>query len=209
MGANPTFAHRVMSEVEMPAVALVFHGPTNYPATKNLRNALCVFGNCLPNQNYGGAIFEKVYLLMTSEGGSIEDALALYNLIQTLPADFTTVNLGQIASAGILPFLAGDERWSCINSYFHFHNLSWTYGPAQTVHRIQMADHINIIDKERELYRAILKENTALTDADFESFKLIEQPLVWDASFAQKKGIVQEVRFPELPKGIPVLNVDY
>jgi hypothetical protein len=27
----------------MPAVALVFHGSTSYPATKNLRNALCGF----------------------------------------------------------------------------------------------------------------------------------------------------------------------
>jgi ATP-dependent Clp protease, protease subunit len=209
MGATSTYAALIKSEGKMGAAALVFHGPTNYPATKNLRNALCNFGNCLPNPNFGGAVFDEVYLMMTSEGGSIEDALALYNLMESLPANFTTVNLGQIASAGILPFLAGGTRWACANSYFHFHNLSWAYNPAQTVHRIQMADHINIIDKERELYGAILKERTALTDADFETLKLIEQPLVWDAGFAKDKGIVQEVGFPALPKGIPILNVDY
>lgn len=193
----------------MPAIALVFHGPTNYPATKSLRNALCAFGNCLPNANHGGVVFDKLYLLMTSEGGSIEDALAIYNLIEALPVDVVTVNMGQIASAGILPFLAGGECWACKHSYFHFHNLSWTYNPAQTIHRIQMADHVNIIDKERELYRAILKENTDLTDADFETLKLLDQPLVWDASFAEEKGIIQKIGCPELPKGTPILNVDY
>ena len=125
----------------MPAVALVFHGATNYPATKNLRNALCGFGNGLPNANHGGVVFDKIYLLLSSEGGSIEEALALYNLIEALPAEVVALNMGQIASAGILPFLGACERWACDHSYFHFHNLSWTYNPAQTVHRMQMADH--------------------------------------------------------------------
>jgi ATP-dependent protease ClpP protease subunit len=193
----------------MSGIALVFHGPTSYPATKNLRNALCAFGSCLPHANYNGAVFDKIYLLMTSEGGNIEDALSLYNLIEALPAEVVAFNMGQIASAAMLPFLGACERWSCAHSYFHFHNLSWTYNQGQTVHRIQMADHVNIIDKERELYRAVLKVNTALSDADFEALKLLDQPLVWDASFAKEKGIVQEIGRPTLPEGTPILNVDY
>jgi ATP-dependent protease ClpP protease subunit len=146
---------------------------------------------------------------MTSEGGNIEDAVSLYNLIEMLPASIVAVNMGQIASAGIIPFLAAGERWSCQHSYFHFHNLSWTYGQAQTVHRIQMADHVNVIDKERELYRAILKENTDLTDADFEVLKLLDQPIVRDAGFAKEKGIIEEIGFPALPEGTRIFNVDY
>jgi len=193
----------------MPAVALVFHGPMNYPATKNLRNALCAYGGCLPIQTQGGAIFDKVFLMMASDGGSIEEAVTLYNLIETLPAEVVAVNMGQIASAGILPFLGAGERWASNHSYFHFHNLSWTYNPAQVVHRIQMADHVNIIDKERALYRAILHENSALTDADFETLKLLDQPLVWDASTAKDKGIIQEIGCPDIPQGTPFFNVDY
>jgi hypothetical protein len=72
-----------------------------------------------------------------------------------------------------------------------------------------LADHINIIDKERELYRNILKDHTALTNADFEALKLLDQPLVWDASFAKEKGIIQEIGIPALPQGTPIFNVDY
>jgi ATP-dependent protease ClpP protease subunit len=193
----------------MPAVALIFHGPTNHPASKSLRNALCGFGNRLPNASYGGAVFDKIFLLMSSDGGSVEDALALYNLIEAIPATVVAVNMGQIASSGILPFLGADERWACDHSYFHFHNLSWTYNPAQTIHRIQMADHVNVIDKERELYRAILKENTSLTDSDFEELKLLDQPLVRDAGFAKEKEIIQEIGCPTLPEGTPIFNIDY
>src|SRR6478752_3066393 len=117
----------------MTDVALTFHGPTNYPATKILRNVLCNFGNGQPNQAFGGKIFTKLYLLLSSEGGSIEDAFSLYNLMRTLPVEIATVNMGQIASAGNILFLAGDERYCCDQSYFHFHNINWFYDKPQMV----------------------------------------------------------------------------
>jgi hypothetical protein len=90
----------------MPAVALVFNGPINYPATKIFRNVLCNFAGGQPMQQYGNVSFTEVYILMSSEGGSAEDAIALYNLISALPADVYTVNMGQIASAANVVFLA-------------------------------------------------------------------------------------------------------
>lgn len=193
----------------MPAVALTFHGPTNYPASKNFRNAVCVFGNGLPNAAHGGTVFDELYLLMSSEGGSIEDAISMYHLLEMLRVKVITVNMGQIASAAMLPFVSGRERWASDTSYFHLHNLSWTYDRPQTLHHIQMVDHANIIDKERELYRAILKENTKITDADFDTLKLFDQPSVHDASFAEEKGIIDHIGLPVLPAGTPILNIDY
>jgi ATP-dependent Clp protease, protease subunit len=193
----------------MPSAALIFHGPTQHPAAKNLRNALCVFGGGQPNPNFGGAIFDQLYLMMSSEGGSIEEAFALYNLLMALPAKIITVNMGQIASAGNIPFLAGDERWSCPQSYFHFHNLSWTYTAPQMVQRMQLADHAQILDIERSLYKEIFKARTTLTDDDFESLHFIEQPMVKGTGFAQEKGIIHHIGIPTLPAGTPIFNVDY
>lgn len=193
----------------MTSVALTFHGPTNYPATKIFRNVLCNFAGGQPNANFGGTIFTEVYLLLSSEGGSIEDAFSIYNLMRALPAKIITVNMGQIASAGNIPFLAADERWACENSYFHFHNLSFYYDKPQNLHRIQMQDHVQIVDKERELYLNIFKQRTKLTNADLESLKFLEQPMVKDTGFALEKGIIQKIGMPDLPKGTPILNVDY
>jgi ATP-dependent protease ClpP protease subunit len=193
----------------MSAVALAFHGPTSYPATKNLRNALCNFGGGQPNQGLNGVVFKKLYLLLSSEGGSIEDAFSLYNLLRSLPVTVVTVNMGQIASAGNILFLAGEERFACDHSYFHFHNLNWFYDKPQTLHRIQMQDHTQIIDIERQLYLEIVKERTKLSQAEIETIKFLDQPMVKDTSFALEKGIIQKIGMPKLEAGTPFFNLDY
>lgn len=50
--------------------------------------------------------------------------------------------------------LAGEERWSCVNSYFHFHDLSLFYDKPQKLHRIQIRDHAI----ERNLCKSIFKD---------------------------------------------------
>jgi ATP-dependent protease ClpP protease subunit len=193
----------------MSEVALVFHGPTNYPATKILRNVLCNFGTGQPSSNFNGTIFKTLYLMLSSEGGSIEEAFSLYNLMRCLPVKIITINMGQIASAGNILFLAGEERYCCEHSYFHFHNINWFYDKPQTIHRIQMQDHVQIVDMERELYLRIFKERTKFSDTEIEAIKFLDHPMVKDASFALQHGIIQKVGMPKLPVGIPILNVDY
>jgi ATP-dependent protease ClpP protease subunit len=168
---------------------------------------MCGWAGGRPVQD--GTIYTEMYLLLSSEGGSVEEAFSLYNLIRVLPVKTITVNMGQIASAGNILYLAGDERWACEHSYFHFHNLSVVYDKPQSVHRIQMLDHAQILDMERHLYKSIFKERTALSDEDFDALKFLEDPLVKDVSFAQEKGIIQKIGMPSLPEGAPILNVEY
>src|ERR1700716_1271292 len=163
----------------------------SYPAAKNLRNAICSFAAGQPVAN--GTVYTELYLLLSSEGGSVEEAFSLYNFIRALPVKTTTVNMGQIASAGNILFLAGEDRWSCQHSYFHFRNLSYYYDKPQSVHRIQMLDHAQILDAERELYKSIFKERTSLSDGDFDTLKFLEEPLIKDVNFAKEKGIVQHI----------------
>lgn len=193
----------------MPAVALVFNGPISYPASKNLRNALCSFGGGRQQANFANVVFTDLYLLMSSEGGSVEDGIALFNLLRVLPVKLITVNMGQIASAANVPFLAAQSRWTCAHSYFHFHNFRWFYDKPQTVERAQLSDHSQIIDMERSLNKEIFVANTGITEEIFDELKMLDQPLIIGASLAKDKGIVQEIGMPTLPVGTPILNVDY
>jgi hypothetical protein len=63
--------------------------------------------------------------------------------------------------------------------------------------------------EQLQLYRDVLKENTALTDADFETLKFLDQPIVCNASFARDKGILQKIGCPTFPGGALILNVGY
>ena len=78
-------------------VAIVFNGAINTPMTTKLRNAMCA----ALNGGYMGQAnlpCKKLWLLMNSGGGSIEDGFALYNLLRSFNCDVVTVNMGQIAS---------------------------------------------------------------------------------------------------------------
>jgi hypothetical protein len=103
----------------MAIIGLSFHGPINHPATTKLRNALCGFANerLTEGPNAGKRRYAGLYLFMNSLGGQVDDGLSLFGLIRSLPLEVTTINVGMVASAAIITFLAGKEN--CI-SQFHF-----------------------------------------------------------------------------------------
>jgi ATP-dependent protease ClpP protease subunit len=117
--------------------------------------------------------------------------------------------MGLVASISNVVFLGGDKRMVAPNALFHFHNFEWNIGTAQTWTREKFSDWTNILDMSRAQNLALLKSLTTLTDADFETLKLLDSPMVRDATFAKDKGIVQEIGFPNLPAGTVLLNVDY
>jgi len=151
---------------------------------------------------------ERLYLLMSSPGGNIEDGFSLYNLLRALPTELITVNMGQIASIASVPFLAGSRRYACENSYFHFHDFEWPFTSAHTMSKENLADTAQLLEVGRANKKAVLKARTSLTDSDFDTLKLLDDPLIKDSAFAKDKGIVHEVGMPTL-KGIPIFNLDY
>jgi ATP-dependent protease ClpP protease subunit len=199
----------------MAGVALVFNGPIGHPATTRLRTGLCGIANeqiIGPNNQPMGRRYDKIYLLLNSGGGAIDDGFSLYSLLRTLSAggiEITTVNMGLVASIANVIFLGGDKRIAVPNSLFHFHNFEWNINSAQTWTREKFSDWTNILDSSRAQNVALLKSRTSLTDADFETLKLLDSPMVRDATFAKDKGIVQEIGFPDLPVGTVMLNADY
>jgi ATP-dependent protease ClpP protease subunit len=189
-------------------VALVFNGPINHPATTKLRNAICAAVNGgLAGQ--AGVCCNPLYLLISSPGGAIEDGFSLYNLLRVIEPDVITINMGQIASIANVVFLGGDYRIACPDSYFHFHDFDWNYPGAHTMTREHFADHSQLMDTARANKKALFKQRTKLTDADFESLKFLDEPVIKDAAFAKNKGVVQEIAVPTLPAGTIILNVDY
>lgn len=199
----------------MAVAALVFNGPINHPATSRLRNGICQLVNERVLNAQGvptGRKFDKVHLLLNSTGGSLDDGFALYSLLRTLPCfgiEVTIVNMGLIASIANVVFLGADKREAVPNALFHFHNFEWNIGQAQTMTRDKFEDMTNILDMSRSQKLALLKGHTTLTDKDFKSLKLLDSPIVRDAHFAQSKGIIQGIGFPQLPADAMIYNVDY
>jgi ATP-dependent protease ClpP protease subunit len=189
-------------------IAIVFHGPINPPATIRLRNAICQTTNRGLDGNTA-TICTRLWLLMSSSGGSIEDGIGIYNLLRTIKCEVVTVNMGQIASIANVIFLGGGHRIACPDSYFYFHDVDWSFTSAHTMSRHHISETAKLLEIGKTNSKAILKSRTILTDADFKKLKLMDEPLIRDASFAKQKGIVQDICLPNLPTGTPIYNVDY
>jgi ATP-dependent Clp protease protease subunit len=146
---------------------------------------------------------------MNSVGGNLDDGIALFGFLRSLPIKLTTINVGLIASIAIAPFLAGSRRIALSHSHFHFHDFEYNYAAAHNLTRLEYQDHTQILSSARDVVFELLKENTSLTDSDLKELKLLEVPTIKDAAFAKAKGIVHEVDYFPFPEQMNILNVDY
>ncbi len=195
----------------MAIVGVNFHGALGHPATTKLRNLLCsgVNERFADGPNVGKRKFDKLYLFLNSVGGSLDDGVALFGFIRSLPIEVTTINTGLIASSAIFPFIAGKRRIALPNSRFHFHDYEYNYAGPHNMTRIEYIDHTQFLDSLRQTTFEILKQNTTLTDEDFKQLRLLDIPIIKDAAFAKEKGIVHEVNYVTIPEESNIINVDY
>ena len=86
---------------------------------------------------------KAVTLSINSPGGSVFDALAIYNALRGHGTEITTKVMGIAASAASLIFLAGDKRLMPENTFVMVHNpLTFAYGNAE-----ELRDMAEVLDK--------------------------------------------------------------
>lgn len=76
---------------------------------------------------------DEIHVHINTGGGSVAEGFAIYNALRAHPAKIITHADGFVASAGIFPFLAGEERIANIVSAFYFHpvQISARGGPKE------------------------------------------------------------------------------
>lgn len=67
---------------------------------------------------------EPITIYINTPGGSLIDALSIYDLLKTIPNNIVTIVNGFCASAGLLILSAGDLRLCTKHSKFFFHQPS-------------------------------------------------------------------------------------
>jgi ATP-dependent Clp protease protease subunit len=80
--------------------------------------------------------YKELLLMICSNGGSMEDAFALIDVMQASKIPIKTVGLGSIASCGLMIFLAGTKgrRVLTPNTSILSHQFSW--GSSGKVHEL-------------------------------------------------------------------------
>jgi len=119
---------------------------------------------------------KELLLMICSEGGDMSAAFALIDVMRSSNIFIKTVGLGQIASAGLLIFLAGSpgRRTLTPNTSIMSHQYAW--GSDGKHHELFAITKEYGMAQQRmlELYR----ETTGLSDADIRE-KLLPASDVW------------------------------
>ncbi|MFW6022074.1 MAG: ATP-dependent Clp endopeptidase proteolytic subunit ClpP [Halanaerobiaceae bacterium] len=132
---------------------------------------------------------KDIYLYINSPGGSATAALAMYDTIQHVKADVSTICMGQAASAGALLLAAGTKgkRYALPYARIMIHQPS---GGAQGK-ATEAEIHIKELLRIREIQNELLSKHTG---QDIERVrKDVEQDYFMSADEAAEYGIIDSV----------------
>lgn len=133
-----------------------------------------------------------IWLYINSPGGSITAGMAIYDTIQFVRPDITTVCIGQAASMAALLVASGaaGKRYALPNSRFLLHQPSIS-GLAGQATDIDI--HAREILRLRESLNKIISHHTGQPLATVN--KDVERDFILDAKEAKAYGIVDEIIF--------------
>ena len=135
---------------------------------------------------------ESLTLLLSSEGGSTDECMSLYNFIRALPRPLHIHAIGHVGSAAIPVFLAGHRRTCTPFSRFFFHAYDWGFEGRQMTDRIQEA--LQRLVSDIEIHKAIAAKHTKIPAEKLEElYRTSPKPTIFKPDEAKTFGIVEEI----------------
>lgn len=142
---------------------------------------------------------KTAHVLISSRGGGVEPAIALYHFIKALPLDVVMHSTGSIDSCALLIFLAGTKRLAPSNSSFLIHGVTWGFQADTTLTRASWAEQETQWSISEKKFIGIVLENTTLTEKEIRD--LLDGGKVIVPQFALEKGIIHEIGEVKIPQG--------
>src|SRR3989338_5309006 len=136
---------------------------------------------------------KDIQLYINSPGGSVTAAMAIYDTMNHIKADVSTICVGIAASAAVILLSSGTrgKRYILPNAEVMIHQvMGGTEGQAS-----EIEIHAKHILKTKENLNKILAKNTGKTPAEIE--KDSDRDKYMSADEAKKYGLVDEVYIPK------------
>ncbi len=97
----------------------------------------------------------ELILSISSGGGQVMHGITAYNYLKKLPCVLHTHNMGEVSSAAILPYLAGQIRTADAVSKFMFHPLTIGINAEMSYPKFQ--ELLSMLDRDIINYAAIVE----------------------------------------------------
>ncbi len=149
----------------------------------------------------------KMYFLFSSQGGSVDAGVALYNFLRALPIPLVMHNTGSIDSIANVIFLAADERYANTHSTFLFHGINWNFAQGASLSWTQLQETVSRFKGDEGKIIDIISQRTTLTAEELKA--LFHQGETKGTAFAREKGIIQSVQDAKIPAGAPFFALKF
>ena len=166
----------------MDNITISFAGSVN---EENVR----AFISDLKNLNEKNPESESLTIYISSPGGNVDIAVALFNFLKLLDCKIRTVNLSCVNSAAIIIFAAGEERICLPCSSFYVHSVTKNLNGEFTA--------ADLLREAREMSANTDKVATILANASNKNKsywkRLMRQGCLLTAQKAKELGLVNAV----------------
>jgi len=172
-------------------VFVLFKAPVTEASVNELIDALL---------KYARAGVPEVDLLISTTGGDVAEAITAHYVLRAQPFRLVTYNVGQVASAGVVLFLAGDERYAAPYASFGFHEPD--FAPEGRLDVTQAAATLERLKDARARLSGIIAKATGMANGDVDA--LLRDGATLDADAALARHLVGAVRAPAVPADNPI-----
>lgn len=145
---------------------------------------------------------QRVWLLLSSPGGSVDNAIAAYNMLRGMPFELTTQNIGTVESIANVLFLAGSHRFACPTSSFMYHGVGFNVGERTRFEMKHLRERMGSVESDQRKIASILAEQTSIPAAEID--RLFIEAVTRDPPYAQEFGIIEAIRPVEIPAGASI-----
>ena len=142
--------------------------------------------------NFSEETPEMLNLIVTSPGGDLNAAFALVDVIRGSSIPIRTIGLGQVASAGLMIFIAGTngQRILTPNTSILSHQYSWgSFGKEH-----ELFAQIKEFDLTTKRMISHYKKCTGLKEEQIREYLLPPQDIWLSSAEAKKLGLCDDVK---------------
>jgi ATP-dependent protease ClpP protease subunit len=142
----------------------------------------------------------EIYYFISSNGGDVDSGFTLYNFLLSLQnkLKISMHNIGTIDSIANVIFLAAKKRFGAPNSAFLFHGIVMNFN-AGGVGKLILKENLSRLDGMETRMAETISQNSKLSIEELRNLFL--QGEGKDINFALEKGIIHEIKNPEIPQG--------
>lgn len=148
----------------------------------------------------------EVQLLVSSPGGNVMLGVTIYNVMRSLPIRFVTHNIGSVDSIALLPYLAGEERYSAKNATFMFHGVAFDVQSAMRMDEKFCRERLDAINADHKRLSGIIAERATFRD-ESEILGLYSVQATRDAGWAKQVGIAHDIREVRIPANTQIHRI--